>query len=105
MNTDKNEAWGSEKQIERSGYQGDRDHVGLVGLLSLFGAALPALGIRILFPNLNPIFLVGLGVFVYGTYLGLLAYYSIQSNDMALSPEPVVADARERRLIEDERKP
>ena len=91
MNTDKNGAWSSEQQIERLGRRKDRDRRGMIGLLSLFGATLPALGIRFLFPDLNLFFLVGLGVSVYGIYLGLLTHYFILSNDMALSPEPVVA--------------
>ena len=96
MNTDKNGSWRSEQQIESSGHRNDRDRRGLIGLLSLFGAALPALGIRYLLPDLNPFFLVGLGVSVYGIYLVLLAHYSILSNDMALSPEPVMANAQGR---------
>jgi hypothetical protein len=102
MNTDKNGAWSSEQQIERSDYRKDRDRRGLIGLLSLFGAALPALGIRFLFPDLNPLFLVGLGVAVYGVYLGLLAYYSFQSNDDELATEPVISNARDRRLVNDD---
>jgi len=48
------------------------DRQALIGLLALIGLALPALLIRYLFPNLNPVVLAGLGVAAYATYLGLL---------------------------------
>jgi hypothetical protein len=40
--------------------------------------------------------LAGLGIAVYGVYLGLLAHHSVNSNDPELARNPVVVEARDR---------
>ena len=101
MSSHRNESLGTHQQIERHTQQIGKDRRGLIAFLTLVSLAFPALGIRYLVPDLNPLFLAGLGVAVYGVYLGLLAYYSFQSNDVELATEPVVSNARDRRLVND----
>ena len=63
-------------RMDKSEYQvaadkaGDRR--GALGLLALLSLAVPALLIRSLFPDLDPLLLAGLGVAVYSAYLGLM---------------------------------
>ena len=44
----------------------------MIGLVALLSLAFPALLIRTLFPDLNPLFLAGLGIVTYGSYLTVL---------------------------------
>lgn len=46
----------------------------MIGLLALLVLAFPALLIRSLFPDLNPLFLAGLGIVTYGSYLTVLMF-------------------------------
>ena len=58
------------------------DREGLLGLVALISLAIPALLIRILLPDLNPVILAGLGVAVYAVYLAtLLSTLSRQANE------------------------
>jgi len=91
MSSQRNETLGTDQQIEGHTQQISDDRSGLIGFLALLGLAFPALGIRYLFPSLNPMLLAGLGIAVYGVYLGLLAYHTVQSNDVELALEPVAA--------------
>ena len=44
----------------------------MIGLLALLSLAFPALLIRTLFPDLDPLFLAGIGLVTYGSYLTIL---------------------------------
>ena len=66
----------------------------MIGLLALLSLAFPALLIRTLFPDLNPLFLAGLGIITYGSYLVILLHkQSEQLQEMESSLEPVAAKA------------
>jgi len=99
MSPIRNESVGSQQQMESYTQQLSNDRSGRIGLLALLALAFPALGIRYLFPGLNPMLLAGLGISIYVIYLGLLAYHSVQSNDAEPALEPVMADARDRHLL------
>jgi hypothetical protein len=98
MSTDHNVSWGSEQQMETlvQHNEGVSDRSGLIGLLVLLSLAILALGIRYLFPDLNSIFLAGLGITVYGIYLGILVYISSRTQEVEPALEPVVAKVRDR---------
>jgi hypothetical protein len=96
MSPQRNESLDTYQQLEGHTQQSSNDRSGLIGLLALLGIAFPALGIRYLFPSLNPMLLAGLGIAVYGVYLGLLAHHSVNSNDPELARNPVVVEARDR---------
>jgi hypothetical protein len=53
--------------------------------LALLGLALPAWAIRVVFPDLNPLLLAGLGLALYGVYLG----WFLRSNNLL----PVMEEA------------
>ena len=72
----------------------------MIGLLALLSLAFPALLIRNLFPDLNPLFLAGLGVITYGIYLTWLLFrQSEQAREMESSLEPAKVKAQDKRLI------
>ena len=48
------------------------DRETLLGFLSLLSLALPALAIRALLPELNPLFLVVIGLVIYSAYIAWL---------------------------------
>lgn len=56
------------EQVATQKVRDDRET--LIIFLAILGLALPALAIRNLFPDLNPLLLAGLGITVYGVYLG-----------------------------------
>ena len=103
MSLQRNESLGMHQQIDGDTQPIGNDRSGLFGLLALLGLAFPALGIRYLFPDLNPLFLAGFGIAVYGVYLGLQAYLTIQTGDPELALEPVVANTQDRHLLNEGR--
>ena len=83
MSSTRNRSWGAN--------QNGHDRSGLFGMLALLSLALPALGIRYLLPDMNPLFLAALGGAVYAVYLAVLMRQMAQSVDMepALEAERV----------------
>jgi hypothetical protein len=56
-----------------TGQDGVADRHGLLGLVALISLAMPALLIRTLLPDLNPLILTALGLAVYVAYLVAMA--------------------------------
>ena len=98
-----NDSLESHQLVEHHSQHTSNDRRGLIGLLTIFSLAFPALGIRYSYPDLNPLFLAGIGLAVYGAYLGLLAYYSFQLNDVELAPKPAVVNSQKRQPLDEER--
>jgi drug/metabolite transporter (DMT)-like permease len=92
MNEDSRQIGHNDEQVIMRQEVDDRQ--GLLGLLALISLAIPALLIRYLFPEINPVILGGLGVAVYAAYLSvlLMAVSRQAGNEVALEP----AEAMER---------
>lgn len=74
------------------------DRQGLLGLLALISLAGPALLIRYLFPELNPLFLAAFGVAIYSLYLGLLVLAVSRhtgDDEVAVNLAPITVDEHE----------
>ena len=66
------------------------DRQGLLGLIALILLAIPALLIRYLFPDLDPMILAGLGLAVYSVYAGMMVLaLSSRAGQEEPSPKPV----------------
>jgi hypothetical protein len=68
---------------------------GLLGFIALISLAIPALLIRSLLPDLNPLILAGLGVAVYSAYLAVMIAALWRQDEQArsaLQAAPVAAD-------------
>jgi hypothetical protein len=61
---------GADRREQESIQKDMNDREMLLLFLALLSLALPALAIRVAFPDLNPLFLAGLGLMLYGVYLG-----------------------------------
>lgn len=77
--------------VKQEMFQDDAsDQHGLLGLIALIGLAIPALLIRSLLPDLNPVFLAGLGSAVYLAYLGVMVVTLMrQAEQGQLAPETI----------------
>lgn len=83
-----------------SGYDGEQmivrqavdDRQALIGLLALISLALPALLIRYLFPNIDPLVLASLGVALSATYLGMLLLTVIRQTKEEAGLLPVAVE-------------
>jgi len=103
MISHKNGSLENHKLIEHHRQQTTNDRRGLIGLFTIFSLAFPALAIRYLYPDLNPLFLVGLGLAVYVFYLGFQAYYSLKLNDVELATKPVLSNSKKPYPLNEER--
>jgi hypothetical protein len=96
MSSHRNESLDTDQHSESRAGQNGNDRSGALGFLALLGLAFPALGIRYLLPDLNPLLLAGLGLAVYSIYLGMLIHYMAQAEDAESALEPVVLETREQ---------
>jgi hypothetical protein len=71
------------------------DRRGLLGFIALISLAIPALLIRALLPDLNPLILAGLGVVVYSAYLAVMVTFmlrQVKHEQPAPKTVPVMVD-------------
>ena len=87
-------------QVQDGAGQTTDNRSAMIGLLALLSLAFPALLIRTLFPDLNPLFLAGLGVVTYGSYLTVLMLKQTeQVQEMESSLEFASTKAHDNRSI------
>ncbi len=92
MNANSFEAQNVVYQDQETVREKSDDRHGLMGFIALLSLAIPALLIRNLFPDMNPLMLAGLGVTVYVAYLGLMiAVLLRQAEHEQTRPEAVPA--------------
>ena len=77
--------------------QGIDDRSAFLGLLAILSLAVPALVIRNLFPELNPLYLVGLGAITYSTYAFMLVLaYKARAREVEKAQEIASTQVGER---------